>query len=85
MATQSVIFPTRNEARPTFGGLARLNSLARHVDLTQSEELPSQKRNSADKAPFTRGAMSKKEGNPFASQFLTPKPVSRPGWPEEEK
>ena len=54
MTTQSVIFSGRTEGRPTLGGLSKLDGMARHINLTSSEEFPSQKRNSCDKAPFMR-------------------------------
>ena len=56
MTTQSVIFAPKNETKPAFTGLSRLDGMARQVNLTHSEEFPSQKRNSCDKAPFMRTA-----------------------------
>jgi hypothetical protein len=58
--------------------------MARHVNIASSEEFPSQKRNSADKAPFMRGGQSSDEGNPFSSQFFTPKATYNSRLREEE-
>lgn len=58
--------------------------MARNVDQGQTEELPSQKRNSCDKAPFMRGGFPSKEGNPYASQFFFPKSPKLSMTSEEE-
>ena len=84
MTTQSVIFAPRSEGRPTLGGLSKLDGMARHVNLAQSEEFPSQKRNSCDKAPFMRGGFPGKEGVTFPTQFNLTKQASRGGNCEEE-
>lgn len=84
MTAQSAIFSPQCEGRPALGGLGRLDSMARHVNQRQTEELPSQKRNSCDKAPFSRAGFPSKDGNSYASQFFFPKSPNRPTLSEEE-